>query len=68
MALTLEEIWMMRNTELHLKSKVDLRASTQLIQRRFREYVAVCSASFTSSAHISPHHWTPLLLAGLKLT
>ena len=68
MALTLEEIWMMRNTELHLKSKVDLRASTQLIQRRFREYVVVCSASLTSSAHISPHHWTPLLLAGLKLT
>lgn len=49
----------MRKTELQFKSKVDLQASTQLIQRRFREYVAVCSASLTSSPHISPHHWTP---------
>ena len=59
MALTLEEIWYLRNSVLHSKTPLELHCSIQLIQRRCHEYMATCPISSTQLVPHEPSHWAP---------
>ncbi|KAL0015916.1 hypothetical protein SO802_002985 [Lithocarpus litseifolius] len=59
MALILEEIWCLRNVELHLKNHIDLTNSIQLIQRRYQEYLAVCLVTPTKPKQQGSSYWIP---------
>lgn len=59
MAFTLEEIWRLRNSNLHSKSSFNLADSVLLIHRRVREYTEVSLKTSLPSLQATPSLWVP---------
>ena len=59
MALTLEEIWRTRNSELHLPGSVNLHSSIKNILHRFRECALIMTQTVPPSPKPTPPKWSP---------
>ncbi|KAL0000486.1 hypothetical protein SO802_014267 [Lithocarpus litseifolius] len=67
LALTLEEIWRLRNTELHSNAPIILLDSIKMVQRRFLEITNVYTNSDPSSLCQQAIHWTLPPLGWIKV-
>ena len=67
MALTLEEIWCIRNAVIHQKGPIDLLASIGRIGEKFKECTRVFSYPQTSIMVQPVIRWSPPPLEFIKL-